>query len=461
MQDRWQIPMIHIDSTGTSVCSTGNKVVVQVENVWKQYRLGSINHGTLVRDLQSWWARVRGRHDPNSAIDQTDQSPKSLSSKDRLPSGAAQADFWALQDLYFDVRQGEVLGIIGKNGAGKSTLLKILSQVTTPTRGQIRIRGRVASLLEVGTGFHPELSGLENVFLNGAILGMSKQEIRCKLDEIVAFAEIERFVDTPVKRYSSGMYVRLAFSVAAHLDPEILIVDEVLAVGDAAFRAKCLNKMQDVASEGRTILFVSHNISRIRRLCSRALWLESGRLKQCGEVHDVTLAYEQDVSTGTKSGNGVFIRSGSHHASVWLSQIEMRNGTGELTAAFKSGQSMILDMHLSYAENFSTTGLKDLSLVWILKDGGGVRISADEMLHHEIFFNQGDAIVRCTIDALPLYKGSYKFEFGVTSQSLGRLDTWLDEVGFDVLYCSPYDHGHERDMRSGFVHIGSRWELTD
>ncbi|MEW6378197.1 MAG: ABC transporter ATP-binding protein [bacterium] len=200
-------------------------------------------------------------------------------------------EFWALRDISFDVRQGEVIGIIGRNGAGKSTLLKILSRITEPTEGEIRLRGRVASLLEVGTGFHPELTGRENIFMNGAILGMSRVEIRSRFDEIVAFAEIEKFLDTPVKRYSSGMYVRLAFAVAAHLEPEILLVDEVLAVGDAAFQKKCLGKMNDVARGGRTVLFVSHNMGAISSLCPRCIWLDAGHIRQIGETEPVVQSY--------------------------------------------------------------------------------------------------------------------------------------------------------------------------
>jgi len=228
--------------------------MIQVDNVWKEYRLGKINHGLLFNDLQSWWARFRGQPDPNSKL-LHDQAIERTSDR-----------FWALKEISFDVALGEVVGIIGRNGAGKSTLLKILSRVTTPTRGMITAYGRVASLLEVGTGFHPELSGRENVFLNGAILGMSRAEIRGKFDEIVNFAGVSQFIDTPVKRYSSGMYVRLAFAVAAHLEPEILVVDEVLAVGDFEFQQKCLGKMRDVSREGRTILFVSHNMEAIKNL---------------------------------------------------------------------------------------------------------------------------------------------------------------------------------------------------
>lgn len=255
--------------------------VIQIESLWKEYRLGVINHRTLTHDLQSWWSKVRGKEDPNAPIG---SSPFSATShpEDR---------FWALRDVSFEVKQGELLGIIGRNGAGKSTLLKILSQVTAPTRGEVRFKGRIASLLEVGTGFHPELTGRENVFLNGAILGMSKADIRRNIDEIVAFADVEKFIDTPVKRYSSGMYVRLAFAVAAHLEPDILVVDEVLAVGDAQFQNKCLAKMEDVGKQGRTILFVSHNMAAIQSLCPRACLLEAGKVVQMGASGEVVSSY--------------------------------------------------------------------------------------------------------------------------------------------------------------------------
>lgn len=258
--------------------------VLQIENLWKQYRLGAINHGTLSRDLQSWWARIRGKEDPNLKLDSNIQLLNNL-------TGEVTDRFWALREVSFDVKRGEIVGIIGRNGAGKSTLLKILSQVTTPTKGEVRINGRIASLLEVGTGFHPELTGRENVFLNGAILGMSKAEIRRKLDEIIAFAGIEKFIDTPVKRYSSGMYVRLAFAVAAHLESEILIVDEVLAVGDAQFQKKCLGKMEEVRKAGRTVLFVSHNMATVQRLCTKGILLDMGEIVKVGQVEETSSLY--------------------------------------------------------------------------------------------------------------------------------------------------------------------------
>jgi lipopolysaccharide transport system ATP-binding protein len=242
--------------------------VIQVDHVSKAYRLGLIGSGLLREDLNRWWARIRGRPDPWLRIGEEDAA--------RRNGGR----ILALNNVSFEVDEGEVLGIIGPNGAGKSTMLKILSQVTAPTLGEVRIRGRVGSLLEVGTGFHPDLTGRENIFLNGAILGMTKAEIRHKLDEIVAFAECGQFVDTPVKRYSSGMYVRLAF--AAHLEAEVLVVDEVLAVGDAKFQQKCLGKIGEMSRGGRTVLFVSHNMDAVQSLCDRAILLRGGKLMSEG-----------------------------------------------------------------------------------------------------------------------------------------------------------------------------------
>ncbi|GLB50836.1 ABC transporter ATP-binding protein [Neptunitalea lumnitzerae] len=252
-------------------------VILKAENISKQYRLGTVGTGTLSHDLNRWWYKVRGKEDPYLKIGDTNDRSKK-----------ATSDYvWALKDINFEVEKGEVLGIIGKNGAGKSTLLKILSRVTTPTTGSIKCAGRIASLLEVGTGFHPELTGRENIYLNGAILGMTKAEITSKLDEIVSFSGCERYVDTPVKRYSSGMKVRLAFAVAAHLEPEILVVDEVLAVGDAEFQKKAIGKMQDISKgEGRTVLFVSHDMGAIKSLCSRLLVIDSGQVAYSGNVNE-------------------------------------------------------------------------------------------------------------------------------------------------------------------------------
>ena len=256
-----------------------SNIVIRVENLYKQYQLGTVGYGTIRHDLEAWFARLRGKEDPNAQI--SNKKHKDLNET-----------FFALKDINFEVERGQAVGIIGRNGAGKSTLLKVLSRTTAPTQGQIKIKGKIASLLEVGTGFHPELTGRENIFLNGAILGMTKKEISKKFDEIVAFSGIEKFIDTPVKRYSSGMYVRLAFAVAANLDSDILILDEVLAVGDAEFQKKCLGKMDDVAkNQGRTVLFVSHNMAAIKSLCKKGILLSKGALVNSGSANEIIEQY--------------------------------------------------------------------------------------------------------------------------------------------------------------------------
>ncbi len=264
-------------------------IAIKVENLSKAYQLGQIGTGTISRDLERFWTtKIRGKEDPFLKIGQTN---------DRTVKGESDI-VWSLKDINFEIEQGDAVGIIGRNGAGKSTLLKLLSRVTAPTTGNIKVKGRIASLLEVGTGFHPELTGRENIYLNGAILGMRKKEITRKFDEIVDFSGVERYIDTPVKRYSSGMYVRLAFAVAAHLESEILIVDEVLAVGDSEFQKKCLGKMSNVSKgEGRTVLFVSHNISSIKSLCNKGLFLENGNLKKSGKISEIIEAYFIDENT--------------------------------------------------------------------------------------------------------------------------------------------------------------------
>jgi len=304
--------------------------VIQVSELSKAYRLGVIGGGTLREDVNRWIAKLRGKADPYLKLGGAHQARQE---GDR---------FWALRNVSFRVSQGEILGIIGRNGAGKSTLLKILSRVTGPTEGTIGIRGRIASLLEVGTGFHPELTGRENIFLNGAILGMTKAEIRRKLDEIVAFSECEQFIDTPVKRYSSGMYVRLAFAVAAHLEPEILVVDEVLAVGDVGFQKKCLGKMQDVAGAGRTVLFVSHNMQAVRSLCSRCILLQDGALVMDGAPNAVVSRYQDaarrlEIGTDTAAGDEK-LRRGS--GSVRFSSITLEDCKATARFEFELGETI-------------------------------------------------------------------------------------------------------------------------
>jgi len=303
--------------------------VIDFNNVGKQYVLGTIGTGTLSQDLNRWWARVRGKEDPYLKIGETN---------DRTQRGGGRF-VWALRDINFKVEQGDVVGIVGKNGAGKSTLLKILSRVTAPTTGSIKIRGRIASLLEVGTGFHPEMTGRENIFMNGSIMGMTKAEIRAKLDEIVDFAGVAKYVDTPVKRYSSGMMVRLGFAIAAHLEPEILVVDEVLAVGDAEFQKKAIGKMQDVSKgQGRTVLFVSHNMAAVRSLCTRGVMLKNGMVDFVGSIPD-TLGRYLSSSEGALQAK-ILDNVGWVKRSVKIDHISI-NGSEDSVSTIRSGQEYV------------------------------------------------------------------------------------------------------------------------
>ena len=322
--------------------------VIKVEDISKQYRLGNVGTGSLSHDLNRTWHRMRGKEDPYLKIGEAN---------DRAVKGTSEY-VWALQDINFEVKQGEVLGIIGRNGAGKSTLLKILSRTTTPTTGQIKIKGRVASLLEVGTGFHPELTGRENIFLNGAILGMTKIEIKSKFDEIVDFAGVERYIDTPVKRYSSGMYVRLAFGVAAHLEPEILIVDEVLAVGDAEFQKKAIGKMKDVSTkDGRTVLFVSHNMTAVANLCTTGLLLVNGKTFFSGTIDNVINQYQLTNKSFSNELND-YNRKGT--GSCRISEIKLINDVVGETEILKIGDNLNIEILI---ENLSGNKLKDLRII--------------------------------------------------------------------------------------------------
>jgi len=316
-------------------------------------------------------------------------------------------DFWALNDVSFTIEPGERVGIIGRNGAGKSTLLKILSRITEPTRGRIEIWGRVASLLEVGTGFHPELTGRENIFLNGALLGMSRAEIANKFDEIVEFAEVERFLDTPVKRYSSGMYVRLAFAVAAHLEPEILIVDEVLAVGDAQFQKKCLSKMEDVGKEGRTVLFVSHNMQTIRSLCDRGIVLESGKACFIGEIQSAIETY-LNLSHSLIEKVPLLARcdrSGSGR--VKASSFRVLDAAGKEVEILKSG----LDYEFEFGYvNYSDIPLENVVVSFAVLDENGqtILLLRTNFTNSNVALNSRTGIVKCRLNCLPLANGTYR-----------------------------------------------------
>lgn len=322
-------------------------IVLDVENVSKQYRLGEVGTGTLQHDIKRWWANVRGKEDPFLKIGE---------SNDRTQKG--ESDYvWALKDIDFQIEQGQAVGIIGRNGAGKSTLLKLLSRVTKPTTGSIKYKGRIASLLEVGTGFHPEMTGKENIYLNGAILGMTRREITRKFDEIVAFAGVERYIDTPVKRYSSGMYVRLAFAVAAHLESEILIVDEVLAVGDAEFQKKCLGKMGDVTkNEGRTVLFVSHNMGSVRQLCNYGLVLENGSVNFKGLINESINVY----NSNTIKNKEYHYLNNSNNGSSKVREMFISNSQGYRVTTIDSlvdkyYLNITFDILDSYGLNFGST----------------------------------------------------------------------------------------------------------
>lgn len=341
--------------------------------------------------------------------------------------------FWALEDINFHVNQGEVVGIIGKNGAGKSTLLKILSRITTPTGGRVVIKGNVASLLEVGTGFHPELSGRENIYLNGAILGMRRREINTKFDDIVEFANIEKFVDTPVKRYSSGMYVRLAFSIAAHLEPEILIVDEVLAVGDIAFQKRCLGKLSDIATQGRTVLFVSHNMSAINRLCSRGILLENGRLSVDGDVNDVIREYLQDDRAFSK---GLWKNhNDGNNDEICVERIEVLNSRGQTTTLFNFDET--IDVKIKYR---TTLNRSDFVMGVALADAQGNDLFSSFDTDSESLRDYTPSLlndVSCTIPARLFKPGSYtltifshkQIGFGLKTVFLVRLNIEINTVG--------------------------------
>ncbi len=381
--------------------------VIRVENLSKQYRLGEVGTGTISHDLNRWWAKVRGREDPFSKVGETN---------DRTKKGNSEY-VWALRDINFEIKQGEVLGIIGRNGAGKSTLLKLLSKVTSPTTGSIKMKGRVASLLEVGTGFHPELTGRENVFLNGAILGMTKKEIEKKFDEIVDFAGVERYVDTPVKRYSSGMYVRLAFAVAAHLEPEILIVDEVLAVGDAEFQRKCLGKMNKVSKEdGRTILFVSHNMASVKALCSKGILLENGRI--CVES-DITYAVSKYLNGTNEIKNKKVFNNEYRREEFTLHSIAIHS--------VNSTESEVLD---EYSELELTTEITfnsnptNLHLTFVLNGENGETLFPFTHLQQGLKLYKGNNKLICRFPKNFFNVGSYYLDLYVI---VNKRDTVLAE----------------------------------
>lgn len=393
------------------------RVVIKAEGLGKMYRLGEMGTGTISHDLNRWFARIRGKEDPFAKIGQ---------SNDRT-SKASSADYvWAINDISFDLEEGSVLGIIGRNGAGKSTLLKVLSRITAPTKGSVKVKGRIASLLEVGTGFHPELTGRENIYMNGTILGMRKKEIDAKLDSIIDFAGVARYIDTPTKRYSSGMQVRLAFAVAAFLEPEILIVDEVLAVGDAEFQNKAIGKIQDVSrSEGRTVLFVSHNMDSIRAITKTAIVLEKGVLTYSGETSDVVKKYFEELANKDLRSKWINERD----AGQSLRFISAELGAGKMR--FGLSENIDIDLRYELLNDFQnstvainvTTSDKSLVLGSLDSDGDYSRY---------VVKRKGKYHSRIRIPAHTLHEGKYsiKVSWGVPLREIFQVHE--DVLTFEV-----------------------------
>ena len=394
-----------------------SNIVIKAENISKQYRLGQVGTGTLTHDLNRFWHKIRGKEDPYLKIGEAN---------DRSTKGTSDY-VWSLQDINFEINEGDAVGIIGRNGAGKSTLLKLLSKVTKPTTGNIYTKGRIASLLEVGTGFHPEMTGRENIFLNGAILGMTRKEITRKFDEIVDFSGVERYIDTPVKRYSSGMYVRLAFAVAAHLESEILIVDEVLAVGDAEFQKKCLGKMGDVTKgEGRTILFVSHQMAAIQTLCNKGILLENGRLKLSGDMGKVITSY---LSSNNINSEEIIPNTDK---TAYLNGLQI----------FSNGKpGVVCGAEVTFEfEIISKEKLDDIVVGIGINDNFGVRILTPFSLHFNKMFTlkEGANTISCSIPKFPLKIGIYQIEIyiGTSTEVIDYYDKGLtiEIETFDINY---------------------------
>ncbi|GAA4236043.1 hypothetical protein GCM10022291_19470 [Postechiella marina] len=410
-------------------------IILKAENISKQYRLGLVGTGTISHDLNRWWHRIRGKQDPYLKVGE---------SNDRSTKGQSEY-VWALQDINFEVKRGEVLGIIGKNGAGKSTLLKILSKVTGPTTGEIKTRGRIASLLEVGTGFHGEMTGRENIYLNGAILGMTKKEIASKIDEIIDFSGCERYIDTPVKRYSSGMTVRLAFAVAAFLEPEILVIDEVLAVGDAEFQKKAIGKMQDISrGEGRTVLFVSHDMTAIRNLCKKTLMLKDGTVFMIGETDHVIQEYLTDSLENIDDNllKSKFIKS-----------IEVLNkainigGKFEIKIIFKDDLKDKIDYCFIGVEN------QDQRRVF----STGSHLDKD---FHSLF--EANASLTCSIDSINLIQGRYNVMVALgTNMPRKNLEVIHDAFSFEIVENNYFENGLSLNRNQGVVIFKSKWSLGE
>jgi lipopolysaccharide transport system ATP-binding protein len=368
------------------------------------------------------------------------------------PAGDTRKFIWALRDVSFEVNKGEIVGVIGRNGSGKSTLLKILARITEPTEGRAEIHGRVGSLLEVGTGFHPELTGRENIYLNGSILGMRRAEIDRKFDEIVAFAEVERFLNTPVKRYSSGMYVRLAFAVAAHLDPEILLVDEVLAVGDAAFQKKCLGNMGEAAKGGRTVIFVSHNMGAVAKLCPRSIWLDSGKVRDCGDSSRIIESY-LETSTWTAASVRLPRRPG---AKAQITGVRLLDGRGRETSTFRSGEEPTVELDFVFGEK--TTGCH-VACILTAQDGTHLFSTADTDTAPERFGERppGQYLARVKLPTRQLNVGTYHLAVGLGIPGVESFDR-REALTFSIRDSRDFGTGKETGRRAGLLLVEAPWE---
>lgn len=424
-----------------------SEIVVQIDGLSKSYRLGVIGAKRLVDDVSRHWARLRGKPDPLSKVTHTESNEGGIKS--------LSEELWALRDVSLEVKRGEILGIIGRNGAGKSTLLKVLSRVTAPTTGEVRVKGRIASLLEVGTGFHPELTGRENVYLNGAILGMTKAEIKKRFDEIVDFSGIEKFIDTPVKRYSSGMYVRLAFSVAAHLEPEIMIVDEVLAVGDAAFRAKCLGKMQSVNREdGRTVLFVSHDMASVEALCRRGVVMEAGHLAFDGDVSEAVNRYLRPLDLQTEA-NELEDRRRTGIGGAKVLSIRFEDDEGNPRTHFRMGEPL----NILVKARFDSPLENPIFGVNLVTDRG-VMVADCRSSHYGFMPGSicGEVEYRMRMPKLSLYPRTYIAEPWVCERE-GTPDLdWVHEAAAFAVTANPdYLGGATVNSGHGIAHLPTEW----
>jgi homopolymeric O-antigen transport system ATP-binding protein len=406
---------------------------IHVEHLTKQFRLGALKHETMLREaITSVFTLKRQRREVTTIL--------------------------ALNDLSFRVNEGEVLGIIGRNGAGKSTLLKVLSKITYPTSGRVRVRGRVASLIEVGTGFHDELTGRENIYLNGSILGMRKREIDQRIDQIIDFAGVEKFVDTPIKRYSSGMRLRLGFAVAAHMDPDVLFVDEVLAVGDAEFQKKCLNAMDDMRTGGRTVLFVSHNMAAIENLCPRTLWIDGGRLRQDGETDDVVAAYLRTFSEAQRSGYDLAAVEGrGGNGAIRFTRAEFLDEAGVPTGVFRCGEPLRARLHYRASER-----IKDPHFGVTIHSDMGTRLATISTWHAGYYIptlEVGEGTLDLSVDDLFLLPNRYYLSIWA-----GGTGQWYDQlehcIAIDVEESNLNSTGGRgMSARWGLVYLASRWSL--